>query len=174
MKKTRHSVIRFIALLLAIAFSSDVKAQGDPTDSLPGDPGAIYVYTYQNLKFGAFTQGASGGTVVIGADGSRSVTGTVVALNLGVTYFQAIFEVEAAPSSLISITNGADATLTGSNGGSITLHIGSSDPGSPFNTTVSPPSTTTVNIGGTLTVGNTAAAPPGAYSGTFSVTFNQE
>jgi len=174
MKKTRHSVLIYIVLLLAVASSSDVKAQGDPTDSLPGDPGAIYVYTYQNLKFGAFTQGASGGTVVVGADGTRSVTGTVVALNLGITYFQAIFNVEAAPGSLISITNGADATLTGSNGGSITLHIGSSDPGSPFNTTVSPPATTTVNIGGTITVGNSTAAPPGAYSGTFSVTFNQE
>lgn len=160
--------------MLAVVVSVDAKAQGDPTDSLPGDPGAIYVYTYQNLKFGAFTQGASGGTVVIGTNGTRSVTGTVVALNLGITYFQAIFEVEAAPGSLISITNGADATLTGSNGGSITLQIGSSDPGSPFNTTVSPPSTTTVNIGGTITVGNAAAAPPGAYSGTFSVTFNQE
>ena len=174
MKKTRYSVTRFIVLLLAIAFSSDVKAQVDPTDSLPGDPGAIYVYTYQNLKFGAFTQGASGGTVVIASNGTRSVTGTIVALNLGITYYQAIFEVEAPPGSLISITNGADATLTGSNGGSITLRIGSSDPGSPFNTTVSPPSTTTVNIGGTITVGNSSAAPPGAYSGTFSVTFNQE
>ncbi|HMD00051.1 MAG TPA: DUF4402 domain-containing protein, partial [Ferruginibacter sp.] len=174
MKNCRHSVIRCILLAVAIAFTSSAKAQGDPTDSLPGDPGAIYVYTYQNLKFGAFTQGASGGTVVINTDGTRNVTGTVVALNFGVTYFQAQFDVEAAPGSLISITNGPDATLTGSNGGSITLHIGSSDPGSPFNTTVSPPATTRVNIGGTLTVGNISSAPPGAYSGSFSVTFNQE
>ena len=174
MKKIRHSVLRLVVVTLAIAFSSDAKAQGDPTDSLPGDPGAIYVFTYQNLTFGAFTQGSSGGTVIVDAGGTRSVTGTVVALNMGVTYFQAIFNVQAAPGSLISITNGADATLTGSNGGSISLHIGSSDPGSPFSTTVSPPATTTVNIGGTLTVGNSSAAPPGAYSGTFSVTFNQE
>ncbi len=174
MKKTRHSKIRYLIVLLAVVFSTDVKAQIDPTDSLPGDPGAIYVYTYQNLKFGAFTQGTSGGTVVVGNDGTRSVTGTVVALNLGITYFQAIFDVQAVPGSLISITNGPDATLTGSNGGSITLHIGSASPGSPFNTTVSPPATTAVSIGGTITVGNSSAAPPGAYSGTFSVTFNQE
>ncbi len=146
----------------------------DPTDSLPGDPGGIYVYTSQNLKFGAFTQGASGGTVGIATNGTRSVTGTVVALNLGITYFQTIFDVEAPAGSLISITNGADATLTGSNGGSITLHIGSSDPGSPFSTTVSPPSRTSVSVGGTITVGNSTAAPPGAYSGTFNITFNQE
>jgi hypothetical protein len=173
MKKIQHSVPGYIILLLAIAFSTSVKAQ-DPTDSLPGDPGAITVYTYQNMKFGAFTQGASGGTVVIATDGTRSVTGTVVGLNMGVTYFQSIFEVEAAPGSLISITNGADASLTGSNGGSITLHIGSSYPGSPFSTTVSPPSRTSVSIGGTITVGNSSSAPPGAYSGTFYITFNQE
>ncbi len=173
MKKNRHSVIRYIILLLSIAFSTTVKAQ-DPTDSLPGDPGAIYVYTYQNLKFGAFTQGTSGGTVGIATDGSRSVTGTVLALNLGITYFQAVFNVQSPTGSLISITNGSDATLTGSNGGSITLHIGSSDPGSPFSTSIPPPGVTTVSIGGTLTVGNSSAAPPGAYSGTFSITFNQE
>jgi hypothetical protein len=65
--------------------------------------------------------------------------------------------VEAAPGSLISITNGPDATLTGSNGGTVSLHIGNSDPTSPFNTTVSPTSRTPVNIGGTLTIGNPAA-----------------
>ena len=71
MTKIRHSVKKYIFLLLAIAFSTGAKAQGDPTDSLPGDPGAIYVYTYQNLKFGAFTQGASGGTVAVAPDGTR-------------------------------------------------------------------------------------------------------
>ena len=160
-------------MLLTGSMSLVTYAQ-DPTDSLPGDPGAIYVYTYQNLKFGAFTQGASGGTVGIATNGTRSVTGTVVALNLGITYFQAIFDVEAPPGSLISITNGTDATLTGSNGGAITLHIGSSDPGSPFSTSIPPPGRTSVSIGGTITVGNSTAAPPGAYSGTFSITFNQE
>ncbi len=81
---------------------------------------------------------------------------------------------EAAPGSLISITNGPDATLTGSNGGTVSLHIGNSDPTSPFNTTVSPQSRTPMNICGTLTIGNPAASPPGTYSGVFYVTFNQE
>ena len=171
--KKRFRIIRSW-LVVCICSLSLVSYAQDPTDSLPGDPGGIYVTTYQHLKFGAFTQGASGGTVVISNTGSRSVTGTVVGLNLGITYYQAIINVEAPPGSLISITNGPDATLTGSNGGSITLHIGNSSPGSPFSTSIPPPGVTPVNIGGTLTVGNSTAAPPGAYSGTFYITFNQE
>jgi hypothetical protein len=93
---------------------------------------------------------------------------------MGQVYFQAIIDIESAPGSLISITNGPDVVLTGSNGGSITLHIGDSDPPSPFGTSTMPPGRTPVNIGGTITVGNPAASPPGVYSGVFMVTFNQE
>lgn len=173
MKKFRHGIAKYIILLLAIAFSNNCKAQ-DPTDSLPGDPGAIYVYTYQNLQFGTFAQGGSGGTVTVSNSGGRSATGSIILINQGGSFFQCIIDVEAAPGSLISITNGANATLTGSNGGTVTLAIGNSDPTSPFNTSVSPPARTPVNIGGTLTIGNPAASPPGVYTGVFYITFNQE
>ena len=173
MKKFRHGIVKYFILLLAIAFSMDVKAQ-DPTDSLPGDPGAIYVYTYQNLQFGVFAQGGSGGTITVSNSGGRSATGSIILINQGGSFFQSIIDVEATPGSLISITNGADATLTGSNGGTVTLTIGNSDPVSPFNTSVSPPARTPVNIGGTLTIGNPAASPPGVYTGVFYITFNQE
>ena len=146
----------------------------NPTDSLPGDPGAIYTYTVQNLQFGVFAQGGTGGTIVVSNAGVRSATGSVLPLNQGGSYFEAIIDVEAANGSLISITNGADVTLNGSNGGTMTLHIGDPSPGSPFNVTVSPPATTPVHIGGTLTVGNSGASPPGSYTGTFYITFNQE
>lgn len=173
MKKFGSGIIKYIILLLAIAFTTDVKAQ-DPTDSLPGDPGAIYVYTYQNLSFGTFAQGGSGGTITVSNSGARSSTGSIILINQGGSFFQSVIDVEAAPGSLISITNGPNATLTGSNGGTVTLEIGNSDPVSPFNTTVSPPSRTPVNIGGTLTIGNPAASPPGIYTGVFYITFNQE
>ena len=45
----------------------------NPTDSIPGDPGAISVYTVQNMSFGAFTNGNTGGTVIISTNGTRSV-----------------------------------------------------------------------------------------------------
>jgi hypothetical protein len=132
------------------------------------------VNTLQNLNFGAFSQGSSGGTLNLSPSGVRSATGTVVPLNLGVYYSQAIFEIEATEGTIISITKGSDATLLGSNGGSMTLHIGNSIPASPFITAVSPPGKTQVHIGGTLTIGSPAQNPPGTYSGTFFITFHNE
>lgn len=169
--KKRENLKKYM-VVIAFTFTSWYSFAQTPTDLLPGDPGGLYVFTTQNLAFGAFYHGNTGGTIMVSNDGSRSVTGDVVALNLGIQYFNAIFEVEAPPGSIISILNGPDATLTGSNGGSMSLNIGSSFPGTPFTTTVSPPTRTQITVGGTLTVGNSAATPPGTYSGTFYVTFN--
>ena len=140
----------------------------------PPRPIAVYVNPAQGLIFGAFFQGIAGGTVIIYPDGSRSVTGDIVQANLGMPYSPAIFEIEAQSGTLISILNGPDVTLHGSNGGAIILHLGTSSTGSPFITTVAPPGRTQVRVGGTLTIGSPLANPPGAYSGTFSITFIQE
>ena len=134
----------------------------------------ISVNTSQNLSFGAFSHGNSGGTVVIATNDTRSITGDIIPVNLGFLYFPAIFEVEAASGTIINIVNGADTQLTGSNGGSMTLHIGESDPASPFISTATPPARNLIKVGATLTVAGPAANPPGIYSGTFSVTFIQE
>ena len=154
---------------MALAWYSRAAAQPPPPR-----PIAVYVNPAQGLIFGAFFQGIAGGTVIVYPDGSRSVTGDVVQANLGIPYSPAIFEIEAQPGTLISILNGADVTLHGSNGGALILHLGTSSTGSPFITTVAPPGRTQVRIGGTLTVGSPLANPPGAYSGTFAVTFIQE
>lgn len=164
-----------ILLVVGLGFISNaVFAQIDPTDSLPGDPGALTIYTVQNMSFGAFSIGNSGGTVVISNSGTRSVTGDVLGLNMGIPYFHSIFDVDGPQGAIVSILNGPDVTLTGSNGGSMLMHIGNSDPSSPFLITVAQPARTQVNIGGTLTVGNAAANPPGTYNGTFYITFNLE
>jgi hypothetical protein len=166
--------IKRLLLVPVLGFISIFSFAQTPTDSLPPDPGAMSVYTVQNLSFGAFTFGSSGGTVIISNTGTRSVTGDAIALNMGILFFQAIFEIDTPEGTIISILNGADATLTGSNGGSVSMHIGNSDPPSPFITTVVQPARTQVNIGGTLTVGGPVANPPGTYTGTFYITFNQE
>jgi hypothetical protein len=164
-----------ILLFVAFGFMSNAAfAQTDPTDSLPGDPGALTIYTVQNMSFGAFSIGNSGGTVVISNSGARSVTGDVLGLNMGASYYKAIFDVDGPQGAIVSILNGSDATLVGSNGGSMLMHIGNSNPASPFIITVAQPARTQVNIGGTLTVGNAAANPPGNYTGTFYITFNLE
>ena len=166
-------IIKFLVVLLLVCRSFFSFAQL-PTDSLPPDPGAISVYTVQNMAFGGFSTANAGGTVVLSTSGTRSTTGSVVPLNLGISYYQAIFEILGPVGTIITILNGPDATLTGSNGGSMTLTIGASNPASPFTTTVAPPGRTQVSIGGTLNVGSAAANPPGNYSGTFYITFNQQ
>lgn len=130
------------------------------------------VNTIQSLSFGAFAQGINGGTVTVSGQGIRSATGTVVLFDLGQQYHQALFDVAAPAGTIITITNGPDATLAGSNGGAMTLSLGISSPASPMS--ADPSGTTRVSIGATLTVGNESASPPGNYSGTFSITFNNQ
>ncbi|SDO48122.1 protein of unknown function [Pedobacter steynii] len=139
----------------------------------PPRPVVIYVNPAQGLQFGAFYQGAMGGTVIIYPNGTRSTTGSVIQTNQGVSFSPAIFEVDAEPGTLVTIVNGPDVTLNGSNGGTISLHIGTADPASPFIATQTSPGRTQIRIGGTLTLTSPLANPPGNYSGTFSVTFIQ-
>ena len=137
----------------------------------PPRPLAVYASPEQGLVFGTFFRGNTGGTVIIYPDGSRSVTGDIVQSNMGVPFSPAIFEVEANQGTVVTILNGSDITLNGSNGGTVTLHLGSSSSGSPFITSAVPPARNSIRIGGTLTVGGPLTSPSGSYSGSFNVTF---
>jgi len=159
-----------LSILFLLLYGLTVHAQPPP----PPRPINVYVNPAQGLIFGAFFQGVTGGTVTIYPDGSRSATGDLVLAGLGVPFSSAIYEIDANPGTLITILNGPDITLSGSNGGSIHLHIGSSSPVSPLITTAVPPARTQVTIGGTLTVGSRLANPSGSYNGMFAVTFIQQ
>lgn len=139
---------------------------------LPAQITAVNVV--QNMSFGALYQGGSGGTITVSNAGVRTVTGTVVGINLGVSYYQAMFDVTCLLFTNVLITNGPNATLTGSNGGTMSLTIGPSNPASPFVGSIGVLRVTRINIGGTLTVGTPAACPPGIYSGNFFITFNNQ
>lgn len=177
MNGTAH-INRWVTKILLIAgllFTCNVVfAQTNPIDSIPSNLSALTIYRVQNMSFGAFSIGNTGGTVAISNSGARSVTGDVLGLNMGTPYFQSIFDVDGPPGAIVSIINGANATLTGSNGGFMSMQIGNSSVPSPFIITVAQPARTSVNIGGTLTIGNNAANPPGIYNGTFYITFNLE
>jgi hypothetical protein len=134
-------------------------------------PRPIVVTVTQDLGFGAFYHGAAGGTVTVNPDGSRSASGDVVLLALGYTFSPATYRIVGNPGTVVSLLNGPDVLLSGSNGGSLSLHIGDSDPASPL---VLTPGLNILNVGGILTVGNTLANPPGSYTGTFDITFVQE
>ena len=137
----------------------------------PHPPRPINVTVTQPLVFGAFSHGVAGGTVSINPAGIRSATGDVILLILGYSFSTAIYRITGPPGTVVSLLNGPDVFLPGSGGGSLRLRIGNSNPASPF---VLTPGPFLVNVGGTLTVGNSVANPPGNYSGTFNITFVQE
>jgi hypothetical protein len=130
--------------------------------------------TGQSLNFGAFSQGAAGGSVTITPVGGRNSTGDIILLNLGYSFSAAIFEVVGYAGTVVSLLDGPDIVLSGSTGGSMLLHIGDSSPASPFVITNDPPVSTLLYIGGILTVRNPGLNPPGNYSGTYNITFIQE
>ncbi len=170
-KYVRKRILSLRVLLISALVFLQVSAKAQ---QLPPRPVNVYAITAQSLTFGAFFPGASGGSVIMSANGTRSSTGSVILANLGFNYSQALFEVDAEPGTLMTIMNGPDVTLSGSNGGSMTLHIGASSTGSPFVTTAIPPARTSVLIGGTLTVPPAVACPAGNYTGSFSITFIQQ
>ena len=137
-------------------------------------PRPISVFFNQNLNFGAFSPGFSGGTVTVTSNGIRFSTGSVILVNQGYMYYPAIFLLEGNPGSIVHLLNGPDATLVGSSGGSMTLHLGDATPGDPIIINVAPPGNLQIRIGGTLIVGNQQANPAGYYNGSFSVMFIQE
>lgn len=163
----RWRFILLIPVVLLLA-SIEVKAQEPP-------PRPIRIYpTAQTLSFGAFYHGTLGGSVIIDPSGARSSTGDVVLLGLSYPYSAAMFEVHAHAGTIIAILNGPDVPLTGSPAGSMNLHIGSSNPSSPFVSNVHFNVAIPLYIGGTLTVGNSIANPPGSYTGTFEITIVRE
>ncbi len=163
------TIKQILICLISLFFAQQVKAQ-----EAPPKPISIYADPSQGLNFGSFYQGMAGGTVTIFSNGSRSVSGDIIEINSGSPFTAAVFEVEATAGTFINILNGPDILLSGSNGGSMLLHLGTPSTGLSFISTVEPPSVTQISIGGTLPIGSPLANPCGNYSGTFSITFIQE
>jgi hypothetical protein len=154
-------------LLGMLVFALPVEAQEKPPR-----PIAVTVNTAQHLSFGSFIQSGANGTVTVDFNGSRTATGNVILPNISSIVTPALFIVDAEPGTLITIVNGSPATLSGSNGGTLTLEVGPSSTGNPF---ITRGQYTDVFIGGTLTVGSIVGAnPAGNYNGTFQVTFIQQ
>ena len=137
----------------------------------PPRPISVTVSTAQHLSFGPFIQSGAFGTVTVTYNGFRTATGNVILPYMSAIISPALFIVDAEPGTLITIVNGPDVQLSGSNSGFLTLHLGEPSTGTPFITTGT---TTDVFMGGTLSVGSLLANPAGSYSGTFQVTFIQQ
>ena len=153
----------FIMLLTLVLTTFSAIGQVKP-------PAPMSVSNSQSLNFGVFSQPDDlGGTLTFSSTGVRSTTGNIY--TIGSSGYYAIFTVTSVPGTQIVLLNEPAFILTGSNGGSIVLHIGSPYPTCPYTTTST---STQIQIGGTLTIGSRSANPPGSYSGTFAVTFNNE
>src|SRR4030042_40036 len=91
---------------------------------------SLTVTAAQAIHFGTLcVTGGAGGTVTVGYDGSRASTGDVVLLPIAPTAQPAIFEIKLCQGRNVIITFSATTTLTGSNGGSLTLDIGPTEQG---------------------------------------------
>lgn len=123
------------------------------------------------LSFGAFTAG-SGGTVTVAPGGARMKTGSVILVNQAGTASAAQFTITGTPSAVFTISLPADGTtfLTDGGSGSMALNGFSSSPS--VTGVLSGGGSQTINVGATLTVGNTQAT--GSYSGAFIVTVNYQ
>lgn len=158
-----------LAAVVLLCISVPLQAQEPPPR-----PVVVTGNASQPLAFGAFSPGAAGGTVTVSPNGTRSAGGSVVLLSLGYVYTPAMFYVRANQGTVLSVLIPPPAVLTGSGGGTLSLQVAGSLPASPFVTTLPWPQVTTLLIGGTLTIGNIAANPPGTYTGTYSITVIRE
>jgi hypothetical protein len=158
----RFIITMVTGALLLFGVSNEIKAQEPPPR-----PPEITLTT--DLSFGAFYQGAVGGTISISPAGSRAATGDIVLLGLGYPFSAAHYNIYSNPGTVISILNGPDVPLSWG-GYSMNLHIGSCEPVSPFVNTNPYAVPTELTVGATLTVGNPLANPPGNYTGTFDIT----
>jgi hypothetical protein len=139
-------------------------------------PRTLTVTATQAIHFGTFcVKGWPGGTVVLGYDGSRTYTGNIVLLPLSPTAHPAIFEIKLCQGRNINISFAPTTTLSGSNGGTLTLDIGPTEQG---NNGASFTANSDCDFVTPLRVGGTLHLPPitihGTYSGSFSITFIQE
>ena len=136
----------------------------------------ITVIATQGIHFGTFClTGGAGGTATVGYDGTRSSTGNIALLSITPTAQPAIFEIKLCEGRNVNITYDATTTLTGSNGGTLTLDIGPTEKGlsgASFTTNSDCNFVTPLRVGGTLHIPGTAI--PGIYTGSFAITFVQQ
>ena len=137
---------------------------------------SMTVQATQALNFGTFAlSGGGDGIVTVGFNGSRTAVSNVYLADVSPLAQQAIFEIKLCQGRNVTITYLPTAIITGSNGGTMTLDIGPTEKGgigSTFEVDNDCNFITILQVGGTLHI--PATSPPGNYSGTFEITFNQE
>jgi len=174
----KKRILLFSALLLL--FNSSLKAQ-NLAPPLPQR--SITARVTKDLCFGdlSLESSSAGGTVSVDCNGIRSFTGDVYLMNSGESCSPAILEFILCPGRSVKVIYTTASQL--SDGAfSMNMAIGNISIGSTVITASGQSFFSNkgcndihyIQIGGTLTVGNLLANPPGEYTGTFSVTLAQE
>lgn len=126
------------------------------------------------LNFGKFSPELTGGTVVVAPSGDRSSTGSVALM--GGTVNQGLFQISGMPTYKVAIVLPVTATVTNaatSKTMTITDFVSSPATGAVGGDVILPASGgVSLNVGGTLNVGNFTANPVGPYTGTYVITFS--
>ncbi len=135
---------------------------------------ALQVTVRQELSFGAFAQGAMGGSISISQEGVRTASGSVIPLNFGANYLPLILEIEGPRGSIVSMLAQEVTLLSGSNGGTVRLKLRGSNPAMPFVITEEAPAKSILKIAAELIIGNATDSPPGNYSGSLNISFVRE
>lgn len=146
-----------ICEILIIFCNLQLKAQSDPG-------------TIQNLEFGIFYTGSTGGTVSMPSVGSRTATGSVILFSSDEGQ-PAIVRANLQYNKVYTLTASNIVNLTNGSGGTMTLQIDDFDPPVPFLSQTN--SYQYWNVGGTLIVGSPLSTPAGNYSGSFDIIFNR-
>lgn len=175
MKKLHFTHYMTLALgaVLVMGLSQNASAQASASKSANGSAmivTAIAISKVQDLSFGVIVSDATGGTVTVSEDGTRSTSGPVLLTQsmTGSTVQQAKFTVTGATDYVYTITLPTSAvtlTGTGTTPPTMTVDTFTSDPSGTGTLTLG---TSTLEVGAKLHVG--AAQAAGAYTGTFSVT----
>ncbi|MBI9039198.1 MAG: DUF4402 domain-containing protein [Bacteroidales bacterium] len=129
----------------------------------------IDITNTQNLNFGTFCQtDDAGGTVTVSNTGTRSSTGNIAPIGQSFSY--AVFTITTDSVNQFSLQIDKPLiSISGSNGGSMSLQIGTANPEFPSLVVGYP---ATVYIGGTLTIGTRSENPAGSYNGNYLLYFN--
>lgn len=163
-----------IYMLCILAVAAVLQAKSQVRTEIINQQSPVKVTVKQDIGFGAFTIGASGGSITLTPQGTRLASGAIVLLNFGGTYTPLLLEIEGPKGSIVSIVADDKTILTGSNGGTMKLKIGNSIPSMPFIISEDAPAKSIVKIGAELIAGNLTESPPGNYSGSLNISFMVE
>jgi hypothetical protein len=166
---------KFRRFILIVSVGACLFFVHQPVSAQPQKPPApMKVTKFQDMNFGTVIMGITPGTVIMSPSGIRSKLGGAVLPSLGDPGHEAVFEVKAAPGTLITMS------IVSSNrtnaGRDMILNVDLTDiyPASPFINTLQPNGITDVHVGGRLSVGSVGDIPPGIYEGSITVTFIQQ